>query len=95
MDREPRRAKYGLHMWNALGGFSLGVAVLGVGVSILLDLGGFGTRAIRLSLYGSAPPWSRNPEPSPKRVERERVTFGSSVTLTGLVIVVFSVLSFA
>lgn len=82
-------------MWNALGALSIGVALLGVGMSIVLDLGSFGTRAMRLSLYAGAPPWGRDPEPSPERVGWHRVTFGSGVTLLGLVVVVLSALSFA
>jgi hypothetical protein len=81
-------------MWNALGGFSLGVALLGVGVSVVIDLGGFATRAIRLSLYTGAPPW-RNAQPSAERVGRHRVIFGSGCMLLGLVIVALSALSFA
>jgi hypothetical protein len=73
----------------------LGVAVLGVGVSIVFDLRDFGTRAIRLSLYTGAPAWSRNPEPSLERVDSHRVTFGSGVALLGLVILVASVLNLA
>ena len=76
-------------------GLLVGLCVFGVGSSIVLDLRGFGTRAIRLSLYAGASPWNRSPEPSPERVDRDRVIFGCGVALIGLVIAGVSVLALA
>jgi len=76
-------------------GLLVGLCVLGVGAAMVFDLRGFGTRAMRLSLYTGASPWNRNPEPSPERVDRHRVIFGSGVALIGLVIACVSVLALA
>jgi hypothetical protein len=46
----------------------LGLIVMGVGLSILVDVRGFGSRAIRLSLYTGAPLWKSNARPDPEHV---------------------------
>ena len=66
----------------------LGLVVLGVGVSFVLGVRGFGTRAIRLSLYTSALPWNRQPEPTPERIGRQRLAFGFGLVLIGVIAIV-------
>jgi hypothetical protein len=71
-------------------GLIFGLIVAAVGLSILVDLRGFGSRAIRLSLYAGAPPWKSNARPDPGRVERHRIMFGAGVTVVGLLAVAAS-----
>jgi hypothetical protein len=75
---------------GAAGGLIIGLIVAAAGVSILVDVKGFGSRAIRLSLLAGAPPWKSNPNPDSERVERHRVLFGAGVTVVGLLAVAAS-----
>jgi hypothetical protein len=67
--------------------FGSGILLVGLGVVIVLDLGSFGTRAVRFSLYLGAAPWRRDPEPDHDAVEWHRAVFGSGVALLGLAVV--------
>jgi hypothetical protein len=74
-----------------MGGAILGLIVVVVGLMILIDVRGFGSWAMRLSLYSGAALWKSNARPEPERVDFHRALFGAGVTAVGLMTVAASV----
>lgn len=70
--------------------FITGVLVLALGAGIALDFKDLGTKMMRFNLFLAAPPWSKDPEPDPDRVEMHRLLFGCGTAFLGLIVLISS-----
>lgn len=80
---------------GGLTGVIVGLIAVVVGLAVLFDVRGFGSRAIRLSLHAAAPPWKSDPRPDLERVDLHRTRFGAGLVAIGLVIVTASAVALA